>query len=89
MYEERIAQLNAGLDAHQDKLTNFLQLADFLYKDLGLIGEVHSAINGDEITYSLHLIDQVSSSVRLTKVIKENGTTTDWEVQDITEINPR
>ena len=84
MYEERIAGLEAGLIAHQDKLTQFLQLADFLYKDLGLIGEVHSKIAGDEITYTLHLIDRPSTSVQILKKIYEDGTQTDWGVIDLT-----
>lgn len=85
MYEERIAQLNAGITAHQDKLTNFLQLADFLYKDLGLIGEVHSKIEGDQVTYTLHLIDRPATSVQIRKVFNEDGTSTEWEAIDLTD----
>lgn len=86
MYEERITALNAGLAAHANKLTQFLQLADFLYKDLGLIGEVHSKIDGEEITYSLHLIDRPSTSVQIRKVINEDGTQTEWEAVDLTDL---
>lgn len=85
MYEERIAELNAGLAAQADKLADFLQLADFLYKQMGLIGEVHSKIDGDEITYSLLLIDRPATSVSIVKTIYEDGTETDWEVIDGTK----
>ena len=85
MYEERIQQLNAGLGAHADKLQSFLQIADFLYKDLSLIGEVHSKIDGDQITYSLHLIDRPATSVQIKKVISNDGET-DWKVFDLTKI---
>lgn len=83
MYEERIAQLNAGFQLHADKLTTFLQIADFLYKDLGLIGEVHSKIDGDNVTYSLVLIDRPSTSVQIRKTLYEDGTQTEWEVVDL------
>lgn len=85
MYEERIAELNAGIAEYGDKLTAFLQIADFLYKDLGLIGEVHSKINGEEVTYSLQLIDRPSTSVMIRKIINEDGTQTDWEAIDLTD----
>lgn len=88
MYEQRIAELNAGIAAHQDKLTQFLQLADFLYKDLGLIGEVHSQINGDEVTYTLHLIDRPATSVQIRKTYYEDGTSSEWAVFDLTENTP-
>lgn len=86
MYEERIAELEAGITTYQDKITQFLQLADFLYKDLGLIGEVHSHIDGENITYSLHLIDRPSTSVQIKKIYNEDGTSTDWQAVDLTEI---
>lgn len=86
MYEERITELNTGLAVHADKITQFLQLADFLYKDLGLIGEVHSKIDGEEITYSLHLIDRPSTSVQIRKIINEDGTQTEWEAIDLTDL---
>lgn len=85
MYEERIAQLNAGIEAHQDKITQFLQLADFLYKDLGLIGEVHSRIDGEDISYKLLLIDRPASSVHITKEYNEDGTSTEWQVTDLSD----
>lgn len=85
MYQERIAELNAGIAAHAEKITNFLQLADFLYKDLGLIGEVHSKIDGDQVTYSLQLIDRPATSVQITKTYFEDGTSTDWRAIDLTD----
>lgn len=85
-YEQRIQQLNAGLEQYSDKLTAFLAIADFLYKDLGLIGEVHSKIDANGITYSLHLIDRPASSVQIKKTFNEDGTQTEWEVIDLTDV---
>jgi hypothetical protein len=84
MYEKRVTELNAGLSVHADKIAGFLALADFLYKDLGIIGEVHSKIDGDQVTYSLHLIDRPATSVQIRKVFYEDGTQTEWEVIDLT-----
>lgn len=84
-YEERVARLDAGMQAYAQQIQQFLALADFLYKDLGLIGEVHSHIDGDEVTYSLHLIDRPATSVQIKKTFHEDGTQTDWVVHDLTE----
>ena len=85
MYQERIDQLNAGLTQYNPQIKQFLALADFLYKDLGLIGEVHSKIDGDEITYSLHLIDRPATSVQIRKIYNEDGTSTEWVATDLTD----
>lgn len=86
MYEERIAELNAATEQYREQITQFLALADFLYKDLGLIGEVHSKINGDEITYTLHLIDRPATSVQIIKTINDDGVETSWESIDLTDV---
>lgn len=83
MYKERIVERNDRITAHADKLASFLQIADFLYKNLGLIAEVHSRIKGDNVTYELHLIDRPSTSVQIQKTFKEGGLQTDWEVIDL------
>lgn len=80
----RIAELNAGITTHQDKLTQFLQLADFLYKDLSLIGEVHSRVDASGVTYELHLIDKPSTSTEIRKIYSEDGSSTEWEFRDLT-----
>lgn len=85
MYQERIDELNQGLGLYSDKLSAFLQIADFLYKDLGLIGEVHSKIDGEEISYELLLIDRPSTSVQIRKVIYEDGSQTEWQVVDLSQ----
>lgn len=85
MYEERITQLNTGVAAHNTELGQFLALANFLYNDLGLIGEVHSKIDGETVSYELHLIDRPSTSVQIVKKLFSDGTSTEWEVQDLTE----
>lgn len=85
MYQERIEALNAGVAQYSPQIQQFLGLADFLYKDLGLIGEVHSRINGDEITYELHLIDRPATSVQIRKIYYENGTSTEWVATDLTD----
>lgn len=85
MYEERIAELRGGLSVHKEKISNFLALADFLYKDLGLIGEVHSKIDGDDVSYSLILIDRPATSVQIAKTFFDDGTETEWEAVDLTD----
>jgi len=85
MYQERVDALNAGIATYDAQIKQFLALADFLYKDLGLIGEVHSKIDGDEVTYTLVLIDRPSTSVQITKTYFEDGTSTEWEATDLTD----
>lgn len=85
MYEERIAQLDAGVTQYQEQINQFLALADFLYKDLGLIGEVHSTISGDDVSYRLMLIDRPATSVQIVKTYHEDGTQTNWEAVDLSE----
>lgn len=85
MYEERIAELNAATEQYREQITQFLALADMLYRDLGLIGEVHSHIDKDNITYTLHLIDRPSTSVHITKKINSDKVETEWVVNDLTE----
>lgn len=85
MYEQRIAELEAGVSQYQEQINQFLALADFLYKDLGLIGEVHSKIDGEDVTYTLKLIDRPATSVQITKVYNEDGTNTEWSAVDLTD----
>jgi hypothetical protein len=72
-YTTRITELNAGLTEHQNSLQQFLGIANFLYNDLGLIGEVHSRINGENISYELHLIDRQPDGVLLVKKVNADG----------------
>ena len=85
MYEERIAALDQGLAVYDTQVKQFLALADFLYKDLGLIGEVHSKIDGDDVTYTLQLIDRPATSVQITKTYQEDGTSSDWLAVDLAD----
>lgn len=85
MYEERIEQLNTGLNQYTGELTNFLGLLDFVYKKLGLIVEVHSQIDGDEVHYTAMLVDRPSTSVQIVKTFNEDGTQSEWKAIDLTE----
>lgn len=85
MYEERISELNTATEAYRAQIMQFLQLADLLYKNLGLVGEVHSRINGNDIGYKLFLIDRPSTSVQIVKSFDDDGNETDWEPIDLSD----
>lgn len=83
MYSERIIELNTATEQYREQINQFLALADFLYNDLGLLGEVHSHIDGENVTYTLELIDRPATSVQIRKKFTNSGET-DWSAIDLT-----
>ncbi len=81
MHEERIQELNTGLEQHSAEIAQFLALANMLYTQFNLIGEVHSKINGENVSFSLFLMDRPSPDVTIVKEIFQDGSSTPWEVK--------
>lgn len=86
MYEERIAQLNAGLSSHEDKIQMVLGIVNFLYRDLGLMGQISSIDGPKGKDFEIILIDKPATSVDIRKTYKSDGSTSDWEAIDLTAL---